>query len=156
MIANIEDFLNRGQVYTMSLLEGGIFGDVVGQGIDSATSALQTVSGVSGLKVSQSFLSIYTFDITFTYTGDGADTVAAMYQNFADALGHWGYTWDYVTTVTGTQSGSAGGDATQTIKDAITSVTPSTGSLWAIAVIGLLAVFLLSGGAAATRRLVPA
>jgi hypothetical protein len=169
-IVNLNDFLVRGTAYTMSLKEGGVLGDIVGTSIDTATAALQGVANVSNIRVSQAWTSFFVFDISFTYTGDGSDVAAGIYQAFADALSGMGYSWDYITTTGPDSSSNQGiapeagsGDVVQlagiqnAIGDAASSLTkfvPSGSSLWAIAAIGLLAVFLLSGGAPAVRRMV--
>lgn len=148
--------LAPGQQYTLSVLEGGVLGDIVGQSIDSVSAALNNSSAVdvaTGISVSQSVLSIFTFDITFTYSGDGTDTPQDVFQEFAAALEATGYNWNYVTCTAGMQAGSAGATAVKTVAGAIQSVTPSSSSLWAVALIALLAIFVFSGGPELMRGL---
>lgn len=148
---DLSTFLVPGHRYTFSFspstwtyISGEAF-DV--DGMDSALSTVANISGASAWSPAK--LSGHV-NVTFTYTGDGADVVAVIWQNIADAFENgFGGTFDYV----GAEEGTTGaGTVTPTIPLPDVSGLFSSSGLWAIVVIAALGVFVFSGGAAATRR----
>lgn len=162
---DISGFLAQGGLYTFTLTPAGIVSSVYRPSLDDVTAAIQGVPGVDSLAVTvqpANFFSISPdqFNLSFVYHGDGADTVASMAGQLIDALSGLATSFSFV----GAYGGPAGAPAdtsgisenlqaaADTVKQSVSSVLPGTGSLWAIAVIGLIVVFLLSGGAQIVRR----
>jgi hypothetical protein len=151
----ISTFLNRGQQYTFSFAQGGL--NPIRKGAADVTEALQYLSGVSQLSVALvgGVMGLFAnqYDVTFTYVGDGSDTVANLVQNMLDALDSTFYTFDFL----GANSGGGGvtpNDAAATnTNDLASGFGLTSSSLWAIAIVALAVVFVMSGGASASRRI---
>lgn len=148
---DVSTFLERGQKYTMSLsastwtyLTAGAFNV---QGMDSALSGISNISQASAWSPAKLSSQV---NVTFVYVGDGADVVAGIFQEIADAFeSGFGGTFDYV----GMEQGTVGaGVETPQLPD-LTNLLPSTSGLWAVAVIAALGIFLFSGGAGVVRRI---
>lgn len=110
--------------------------------VDLATSiSVQSYQEVNGTA----------YDITFVYTGDGTDSATDVFQEFASALEGLITNWNYL----GTSNGAAGvakcQSVTNQVKCTVASVTPSSTSLVAIAVIALAVIFVASGGIGVAR-----
>jgi len=127
----------------MSLL-GNVFS---GETLTDVTSQTQTIPYLSGVYAhSSSLLSGNEFDVTFTYNGDGSDTMAYAVQSILDATsGFLGNNLNFL----GAYVGDTGVEGNQPPPP---NILPSSSSLWAIAVIGILVVFVLAGGPSVARR----
>lgn len=153
-IVDLSTFLSPGTVYTMSF-SASILSYISGSAFDTAAmdGALATISGISQAQAWQPNHFSSQVNVTFTYTGDGSDVVANLYQTIVQALeDSTSGTFDYVGTVI-----NPGGEVPGTQPNALGSqpikvpALDLSSSLWAIALIGLLVVFVYSGGATATR-----
>ncbi len=149
------------QQYTLSMSAGGVFGTVIGTNVDSVNSELSaaesagTIDIAQGCVASQSALYVLNqppYDITFTYTGDGTDSASDVFQQFANVLEGFGFSWDYVTCVAGAAAGTSAAMTGAAVNNAANSLT-SPGTLWAIALIALVVVFVMSGGPELARGL---
>lgn len=94
------------------------------------------------------------YDVTFTYTGDGTDSGADVFNEFADALDGLITNWNLISMSTGAAGLAAtsgiSGQASAAVA-AVQNALPGSSSLWAIAVIAVLAIFVLSGGVGVAR-----
>jgi hypothetical protein len=137
--------LTNGKSYTMSMQAGVA---TIVASVDQLTTDLENSAAVdlaSAIQTNKQFFSVSTYDVTFTYTGDGTDTVADVFNEFASALDGWFASWKFIACVEGTTPGT--GSST---KDPPSF--PTASSLWAIVVIGLIVLFFFSGGASLVRR----
>lgn len=164
---DVSSFLTKGQQYTFSFLPAGAVSIVYRPSLDDVTAVLQGVAGIDALAVAvqpASFFSVSgdQFNVTFTYAGDGSDTVASMQGSLLDQLNTLATSFSFVAAY-----GSAAGAPADTsgvtenlqaaadaLKNSVGSILPSTGWIWGIAVILVLALFVYSGGATAVRRAV--
>lgn len=142
---NVSTFLQRGQTYTISL-QPSFFTPLDFSSFDSLTASVQGVNTMNGayFHAGESGFLSNQVNCTFTYIGDGSDTVANLYQQIVDAMGSTFGSYSFV----GATMDSSGVPETGGAK--LPSL-PSSSGLWAIALIALLAVFVLSGGATAIR-----
>jgi hypothetical protein len=144
----INDVLRTGQVYTLSFKPS--FAAELGGAMDlsALTAPLQYIDGISGVQVITPALFSGQVDVHFTYSGDGADAsamVQAILNAWDNAISFGSFTWIGATTTT-TGLGTVAPD--------LSGLVPSSSSLWALAVIALVAVFVFSGGAGVVRRAV--
>jgi len=166
MNVGLDSPLTPGSTYTMSIRQGGVLGyfEPATSG-DSLTSTLDNsglVDLATNITVTQNTLATpYDFNVTFTYSGDGTDQLSDVFNEFVSALASFGTNWTFVLCVEGTQAGTQAATAGAAISNAASSLSKtasslfgSPGSLWAIAVIALIVVFLLSGGPSLIRPLV--
>lgn len=139
--------MERGTQYTLSF-SPSLWTYVSAGAFDVARmdSALQAVSGISQASAWSPAKFSGQVNVTFTYVGDGADAVGNMAGNIIDAFSSFG-TFDYI-------GASAGASAPGVEKPSLPGLPslPGASSLWAIAVIAALGLFVFSGGAAAARR----
>jgi hypothetical protein len=161
--------LTPGQTYTMTLTEGGLglLATAAEQAIGSAASSVQSslngcagVDIASNISVTQTCFGLSNFQITFQYSGDGTDSATDVFNEFANALESLGTSWSYVGTVTGGPTNCALGNAqaatvsaAKAVAKTACNIANSPSSLWAIAIIGIIAVFVLSGGVGAARSI---
>lgn len=147
---DINTFLKRGQLYTITFKSSGWYKPL----LDTITSELQYIPGIgnatatySGGLLGTGFFSDQ-LDVTFLYTGDGSDVIANIVQNMLDQISGTFAQFDYVGAYTG-----ATGTPTEVDKvtDPIKSLTNPT-SLWAIAIILIVVVFVASGGIGITKQ----
>lgn len=155
---DLSQFLTPGQQYTITVTPGGFVSYLEHPDVGSLTAALQGLNYMNapGLTVSTPAQIGGTdyYNVTFEYSGDGSDVVAGLYQQIADAFAAATSvsTWNFV----GANQG-AGGVAQQNQSGSlpsISSLVPSSGSLWAIVAILVIAAFLFSGGSSALRRVI--
>lgn len=157
---DLSQFLTPGQQYTITVEPGGVMSYLEHPDLGSLTAALQGLNFMSapGLTVTTPVQLGGTdfYNVTFEYSGDGSDVVAGLYQEIADAFAAATSvsTWNFVGANQGAggvaqqnQSGSLG-------LPSISSLVPSSGSLWAIVAILVIAAFLFSGGSSALRRVI--
>jgi hypothetical protein len=133
------DFLVSGERYTITVNEPTL---ATGTSIDTILAELQGIPTMSHISLSRVG---WNFDVTFTYTGDGSDVVANLFAQIVDRLDTWYGTWNYVAAYHGGTGAATG-----------TKITPSipalsTSGLWAIAIIAIVLVFVLSGGIGLAR-----
>lgn len=154
----------HGRQYTFSFLSGvGIAAQIGGVIADAPTltAALQADMGgyISSISVkaasdlAQQFLSDTQLDVTFVYTQAGADTVASISEMMLGSIylseSSYAQALTNAPTFIGAYTGSFGTDSTPFGLPDLS--VPSASSLWAIAILALLGVFVFSGGATATR-----
>lgn len=159
----LTDHLVRGQVYTFTFSYSGS-----ASSSDFADSANQ-VQGVSQAFVQD--LEAFTVAITFAYSGDGSDTVAALANNIGNTLpvdsadivsasvpGVAPPQTQMQTSTAGAIYGGAASaatsvaDAAKSAASGIQSLIPSGSTLWAVAAIGVLVLFVYVGGAGVVKR----
>ena len=136
--------LTNGQTYTMSLTAGFLSAGVP---VDQVTATLvnsPVVDIAEGIQTNQDFWSLKTYNVTFTYTGDGTDTVSDVFNEFANALDVGLSSFDFLACTTGTVPGTGSGAANP-------PTLPTTGALWAYVAIGVLLIFVASGGIGVVR-----
>lgn len=159
---NMNENLVHGQQYTFSFLSGvGIAAQVGGVIADGPTLTAQFQADLSGfmsgitVKVAsdleQQFLSDTQVDVTFIYTQAGADTVSSLSDLLMASLYQGESFYSSVLTNYPSFVGAYGGSQGAVKNGLGIPSLPSTSSLWAIAVLALLGVFVFSGGASATR-----
>jgi hypothetical protein len=154
---DISSFLQQGSQYTFSLTPSGLISNFYRPSSDDVLTALQGVPGLDALAVvvqPASFFSLGAdqFNVTFVYSGDGSDTVASMAGQLIDALSGLSTSFSFVSAYGGPAGAPADTSGLTQAANSLSNVVPSTGSLWAIALIGLIVIFLLSGGAQIVRR----
>lgn len=139
--------LTPGAQYTLTM-EAGAATSV--SSVDAITQELVNSNAVdlaTSIQTNKQLLSVLAYDVTFTYTGDGTDSGLDVFNEFHSVLSGWFSSWTFVAiaqgTTPGTGSATGGLDLTKLV---------SSSSLWAIAVIALIVVFLLSGGTSVIRR----
>lgn len=155
---DLATFLTKGQQYTFSLQPSGAVSYVYRPSLADVTAAIDGLPGVDSLAVAvqpANFFSISgdQFNVTFDYSGDGSDTVASIEGAMLDALSDLSTGFTFIAAyvgASGTPADTSG--VSETLHAAVKSVVPSTSSLWAIALIGLIVIFFLSGGATVLRR----
>ncbi len=149
---SVTDFLIPNQVYTFSIQPSGVLAYAYRPSATDLLSAFQNNPLLGSVSVNVSpaswaSVSPDIFLVTFTYMGDGQDQVSDIFQSMLDDLSSLSISsvesMSFVAAVTGTQG--VGSETTPGVPQLDSS------SLWAVAVIVLLAVFVLSGGASATR-----
>lgn len=136
---DVSDFLSPGGRYTITVNEPTL---ATGTNIDTILGSLQGISTMSHVVLARNG---WDFDVTFTYTGDGTDVVANLFQQIADRLDSWYGSWSYVGAYRGAVGAGTG------TKTNISIPAFSSSGLWAIAIIVLLIVFVMSGGAGLAR-----
>lgn len=156
MDAQLSDFMVKGQQYTFSFQPSGIVASVYRPSSDSVLSALQfdpLLSQVSVAVQPASFWSVDNdqFNITFIYAGAGDDQVSDMVSSILDDLSNQTTSFNFVSAYTGATGAPA--DVANTGGIDINSIIPSTSGIWAIAIIVLLGVFVVSGGPSVARSL---
>jgi hypothetical protein len=156
MPLDLSEFLMPGKTYTITVTPGGVVSYLEHPDVGALTAALQ---GLNFMDAPQ--LAVATpvqvggtdyYNVTFTYSGDGSDVVAGLYQEISDAFS--GATAVTVWNFVGASEGGAGvPQQDQTGKlPSLPSVIPASGSLWAIVVILLIAAFMFSGGSSFLKR----
>jgi hypothetical protein len=153
------DFMVRGSQYTFSFTPSGMVAAVYRPSVGDITGAINMDPLISGMSVSDipaSFWSLANdqIDITFTYAGDGTDQVSDMANALMDDLSNLSTNFSFLGAYggrAGTAPDVTGIDTTLAATKKAAALLPSTTGLVAIAVIVLLGVFVLSGGAGATR-----
>jgi len=149
-------FLQPGAVYTFSFSPsaGSILDSAFSSDLSGLIGPLQYLSNMANVSVKQASGFSFGLTVTFTYTGDGSDVVASAVQWILDA---WTSSqlfgnYDYIGATGGSAPIATGGS--DLLTSGISSLVPgSSSSLWALAVIVLLIVFVFSGGAGVTRTL---
>jgi hypothetical protein len=159
--------LAPGQQYTLSMAEAGIVGTVIGTNVDKVNADLSAgedsgaIDIAAGAVASQSMLYAFSqppYDITFTYTGDGSDSPMDVFQQFANVLNGFGFSWNFVICVGGTAAGTAAAQTQAQIGSAVSAVenaaslAASPSFLWPVVILVLVAVFVFSGGASILRH----
>jgi hypothetical protein len=144
----MSDFLERGKQYTFTFKNY----TVTTENAVDVLSRTQTVSGISQVTVNRSGgifgLGGGQFDISFTYTGDGADVVAVVAGNILSAIDSFPYYHDFVSA----QEGVSGPPAKEENTPSLPKLTDVNTTL-VIVVIGIgLVVFLFAGGPSLIRR----
>lgn len=150
--------LQPGVQYTFSFKPSGALSVVYRPSLSDVTAVIDGVGGVDALAVvvqPASFFSIGSdqFNVTFTYNGDGSDTVESMTSDMLDALSSLSTAFQFIAAYqggSGTPADTSG--VSEDIHAAAAAVIPSTGSLWAIALIAIVVLFFFSGGASVVRR----
>lgn len=153
--------LTPGQQYTLSMQESGIVGTVIGTTLDKVNSDLAAGENSGAIDIaanvvaSQSVLYVLTqppYDVTFIYTGDGTDTATDVFNQLANCLNGFAFSWTYVICVGGTAAGSSAaqtqaqvGKAVDTIGN-IASTVSSPSVLWPIVILAVIGIFIYSGG----------
>lgn len=151
---DLSQFLTPGQTLTLSFKQSGL--NPIRAGVADVTSALQylalpiknpsvvLVGGVFGLFANQ-------YDITFQYSGDGSDVLANLQVPIQDALNNLETlaSFDFLGANAG--AGGVAPNSTPGTSPGLPALIPSTSGLWAIAIIVLLVVFVMSGGAGVVR-----
>lgn len=145
MVLDVQNFLQPGQQYTFTFNTG-----VYRPSQDTILSALQGIPFMSGTIVARGDLLSNQIDITFVYTGDGADAVGNVAGYINSVVANWYTTFDYVSAQTGSQGVTPAPQDTS-LGGLPKSLGLSTPTL-ALVVVGLLAVvFLASGGPGIVR-----
>lgn len=144
---DFSEFLNRGQQYTFSLstsnlayFSGGAFN------VQAMDTALMGISSISKAQAWSPAKLSGAVNVSFVYVGDGGDAAGNVAQEIIDRL-NGTLTFGSFDLV-GMASGAVGVGVTQPPLPSL----PGTGAIWGIAVIALLAVFVMSGGAGLVRR----
>lgn len=142
---DLSSFLTPGQQYTITVEPGGLMSYVEHPDVGALTAALQGLNFMDAPS-----LAVTTpvqiggtdyYNVSFTYSGDGSDIVAGLYQEISDAfsaataVSSWGF-------VGANQGGAGVGQQDQSGSLNLSSLVPSSGSLWAIVVILIIGVFL--------------
>jgi hypothetical protein len=151
---DVSTFLANGQQYTVSFAQSGW--NPIRAGVADVTSALQFIPNVKNLTVALKGgvfgLFANQYDVTFVYTGDGSDVLANLVEPMTQAL-------DQLETLAsfdflGASTGAAGVAPNTTPGDSpgLPGLIPSSSSLWAIVIVAVLIVFVMSGGASVLRR----
>lgn len=159
--------LAPGQQYTLSMAESGVVGTIVGTNLDKVNADLSAgedsgaIDIAAGAVASQSILYAVTqppYDVTFTYTGDGTDSPMDVFQEFANVLNGFAFSWEYVICVGGTAAGTAAAQTqaqisavAQTAVNAAKAVT-NPSFLWPIVILAVIALFIFSGGVSVLRH----
>jgi hypothetical protein len=150
---DVSTFLVNGHQYTLSFSQSGW--NPIRAGVADVTSALQYLPTTKNLTVALKggVLGLFAnqYDVTFVYTGDGSDVLANLVEPMTQALDQLETlaTFDFL----GAAEGGAGVAPNTTPSDSPKpSWVPSTSTLWAIAIIAILVVFVMSGGASVLRR----
>jgi hypothetical protein len=143
---DVNTFLIRGTQYTLAL-KPSFLSALDFESYDSLTSKVAGLSNLSGayFHAGTSGLMSNEVDCTFTYSGDGSDVVANIYQQVTDAIDGTFGNYDFV----GMTQGAAGTDETGGTP---LPTLPSSSYLWAFAALAIIALFVYTGGATATRR----
>jgi hypothetical protein len=150
-----DSFLSPGTQYTMTI-ECSVLGALENQSGESITAQLIgscNVDLASAISVTTPLLSPTTYNVTFIYTGDGTDSVADVFQEFASALEDLITNWNYVQCTVGATPGAAGSTLGGASTPCLPSLQTSSSFLWAVAAIGLILVFVISGGPELARQL---
>lgn len=151
---DVSTFLQPGAQYTFSFQQSGF--NPIRAGVADVTAALQYVAGVSNpsVRLVGGVLGLFAnqYDLTFTYQGDNSTVAADLIQPMLVAL-------DDLETLAsfdflGASGGASGVAPNTTLASSPLSslALPSTSGMWALAVVVLLLVFLMSGGASVVRR----
>lgn len=162
---DLSAFLTKGQQYTFSLQPSGAVSYVYRPSLADVTAAIDGLPGVDSLAVAvqpASFFSISgdQFNVSFDYSGDGSDTVASMQGAMLDALSDLATGFMFIAAYgggSGTPADTSGisedlQGAADALKNTAGSLLPSTSAIWAIAILALVVVFFLSGGATVLKR----
>lgn len=157
---DLSEFLAPGQVYTITVSPGGVVSYLEHPDVGALTAALQGLNFMDapGLAVTTPVQLGGTdyYNVTFSYSGDGSDVVAGLYQEIADAFA--GATAVSVWNFVGANQGAGGvqqQDQSGNVSlPSVSSLLGSSGSLWAIVAILIIAAFLFSGGSGALRRVI--
>jgi hypothetical protein len=143
--------LVTGRQYTLSMSVSGL-GILENQSVDSITQQLEQSGQVdlaTAIQTNSSLLHPLTYDVTFTYSGDGTDAAMDVFQEFTNALNGPISTWNFISVASGAAAGT--GTAGE-LPPGAASLLPGASSLWAIALIAIVAVFFFSGGSSLLRR----
>jgi hypothetical protein len=156
--------LTPGAQYTLSMNEsGGILAALVVP--PSALTVQQELVDDCSIDIATS-ISVQSFqetngtgyDVTFIYSGDGTDSANDVFQEFANSLSGIITSWNYLGIVVGATGFAAANSVTTQVSTAasnaaaaINPLIPSSSSLWAIAIIAIVAVFVFSGGIGVVR-----
>jgi hypothetical protein len=144
--------LTMGTQYTLSMSVSGVVGVLANQSVDSITQQLEQSAAVdlaTGIQTNSPLLHPSTYNVTFTYSGDGTDSAIDVFSEFANALNGFDKTWDFIAIASGAAPGTGGAG---TVPPGTLPALPGASSLWAIALIVIVAVFFFSGGASLVRR----
>jgi hypothetical protein len=151
---NLADGMQTGQTYTFLFNVTGINVFVTAAGVAEALQAIGYLDNVQANWAGNGFGPMY---VKFTYTGEG-DSVDYVASDIANAVSaaHFSFNMTLATAAIGVVSpptvGGVVKDQAQGLADALKDFAPSTTTL-VLVVAGLaLVVFLVSGGAAATRE----
>lgn len=166
------DFLKRGTLYLFRYNSPRQSDPLPGD-VEAAVSSWE---GSSVSQITVTLPSSSELDVSFMYNGDGTDTVSSQSSeimnaiadsdpslamiSFASGAADQIATWPTDTTGGNLQTHPTGGilQSLQDMLDALAKALPTgkdiSSSLWAIAIIGGLLIFFLSGGVTATRRVV--
>jgi len=151
---NVADSMSPGQQYTFSLQPSGIVAAVYRPSTTDLLTTMQDNPILGNVSVAISKASFFSFGndillVTFIYRGDGSDQVSDVFQSMLDDFSASSLSdlesLSFIAAIPGPKG--IGTEETPGLPK-----LPDTSSLWAIALIGLLAVFLLSGGASVVRR----
>lgn len=165
------DFLKRGGLYLFRY-NSQRQSDPLPSDVEAAIGAWE---GSSVSQITVTLPSSSELDVSFVYNGDGTDTVSSQSSEIMNAIadsdsslamtsyasGAMNEVATWPTDTTGGNLQTHSGGILKSLQDMLSSLTaalPSgkdiSSSLWAIAVIGGLLIFFLSGGVTATRRVV--
>lgn len=133
---DLDTSLNPGGRYTITINEPTL---ASGTSVQDVLSRLQGSDGMSQIALTKVG---WNWDVIFTYTGDGSDIVADIFQSIADRLNAWYGSWDYV----GAYASATGAADSHSSVDLF-----STGWLWALVALVILIVFIASGGIGVAR-----
>jgi hypothetical protein len=150
---NPEDFLQRDQRYTITLEPAGFMSYIEHPDIGTLTSALQGMANLSQPTLTignvKGFGGTDYYYVSFIYAGDGADTVAGIYQEIADSFSNAVsvHSWNFVGANTG-----AAGTPQEDPGKIDPGLIPDSSWIWGFVAIAVLALFVYTGGATATRH----
>jgi len=135
---NVDTSLNPGGRYTITINEPTLASGTSVQDVLSKLQGSDSMGQVALTKVG------WNWDVTFTYEGDGSDTVSDVFQEIATRLDAWYGSWDYVGAYA---SATGAADAHTRLNIPL----PSSGWLWALVALVILIVFIASGGIGVAR-----
>lgn len=141
---DLTQFPNPGGQYTMTFEPSGLLSYLEHPDVGALNNSVQSISYIASpvvtLRPVTGVGGTDYYDLSFTYVGDGSDAFGNIAGDVLAAFdGSTSVSWDFI------------GFGTPQPNQSLNLPLPSSSSLWAIALVALLAVFVLSGGASATR-----